>query len=148
MDNYYELFNLPSFSTLEEVKTCYQQLAKELHPDKQASNKSSETKKEAANMFIKITEAWTVLKHPATKADYDIKLKQSESEKSYSINDVLSLDEFEVYIDDKNNCKMYSYPCRCGGTYDLFCTDINTNCKSIILQCSTCSLCVETVINS
>ncbi|CAK8672660.1 DPH4 homolog [Clavelina lepadiformis] len=149
MENLYELFELPDFSSYEIVKSRFQELARKLHPDKLVNHKESNTK-EASNQFIKIKEAWNTLSDPGCKLQYDYKLKQCQNESSYTVNEVLCLEDFTLntdFADDENDQEeVYVNDCRCGGRYELIQSDLN-EMKHIpvplIIGCSNCSLCVE-----
>ena len=146
MDNHYELLDLPNYSDFDLVKSRYQEFAKEYHPDKLVCKESCLTKEESTLFFVNINKAWKVLKDPCQKAAYDEQLKQYESEKTYTVNDSASIDDFEVaHLDGKT---IFTYQCRCGGDYQLLKTDFVDDNESIICGCSNCSLCIEVFLHS
>lgn len=144
MENYYQLFNLSNYSTLDEIKSQYQQMIKLHHPDKLHST-DPVANKNSAETFLKLNEAWKVLKNVNSKADYDAKLKQFESENDFAINEVVSIDQFER---SNKNCELdcLVYFCRCGGNYELLNRDADDT--SIIIGCSNCSLFIQVLFGN
>ena len=141
MENYYELFDLPNFSSFHDVKSRYQEFAKEYHPDKLLGKSSCLTKEESTQFLVKINRAWEVLKNPYQKVIYDEQLKQLEVERTYTVNDSVSISNFQEYCIDGAN--IFSYSCRCGGDYELTKSEFANVNESIIANCSYCSLCIE-----
>lgn len=62
---YYETLGCSKGAPIEEIKAAYRRLAKELHPDKNPGNATSEHK------FKEISEAYDVLKDDRKRAAYD-----------------------------------------------------------------------------
>lgn len=72
MPNYYDLLEISSSASADDIKAAYKRLALRYHPDK---NQATE------ELFKEINNAYQVLSHPELRARYDLKLKyQSESE--------------------------------------------------------------------
>ena len=63
--DYYEVLGLSKGASADEIKKGYRRKAKELHPDRNTSDQSAESKFKEAN------EAYDVLKEPERKAAYD-----------------------------------------------------------------------------
>ena len=63
--DYYEVLGLSKGASADEIKKGYRHKAKELHPDRNTSDPSAESKFKEAN------EAYDVLKDPERKAAYD-----------------------------------------------------------------------------
>jgi molecular chaperone DnaJ len=63
--DYYEVLGLSKGASADEIKKGYRSKAKELHPDRNTSDPSAESKFKEAN------EAYDVLKDPERKAAYD-----------------------------------------------------------------------------
>ncbi len=63
--DYYEVLGLSKGASADEIKKGYRRKAKELHPDRNTSDPSAESKFKEAN------EAYDVLKDPERKAAYD-----------------------------------------------------------------------------
>lgn len=120
-DNLYEILNIEHYSTNEEIKKQYKQLALKYHPDKFDGDES---------MFKKITNAYNILSNQDKKELYDLQLKKkSFSDTNYifeeafkskkdiikiviklSLNDVLNGCTKKYEYIEKVNCK------NCDGT--------------------------------
>ncbi|MFK7900733.1 MAG: DnaJ domain-containing protein [Cyclobacteriaceae bacterium] len=68
MYNAYSILGVANFSSVEEVKSVYKKLAKELHPDKNPGNKVAE------EQFKNINAAYTLLSNSLKKKIHDDKL--------------------------------------------------------------------------
>ena len=69
MSNYYEMLGVSENATQEEIKKAYRKLAFECHPDT-----SDVGKADGGQRFRGLTEAYTVLINPDTRAAYDAQL--------------------------------------------------------------------------
>ena len=72
MIDYYKILGVPRTATELQIKKAYRKLALELHPDKNTSPN-------AHDQFIKLTEAFEVLKSPKTRNHYDAIFQNSSS---------------------------------------------------------------------
>lgn len=73
--NYYTLLNVRRDATQVEIKKAYYRLVKELHPD--ASQKTRDAKTQA--LFVRITEAYQVLRDPNRRRIYDRELRAGKT---------------------------------------------------------------------
>jgi curved DNA-binding protein CbpA len=64
MKNYYQILGIEFEATIMDIKKAYRKLALKFHPDR---NKDAN----AAEMFIKVTEAYEVLRDPTKRTDYN-----------------------------------------------------------------------------
>ncbi|GEM_PF-1569591 len=76
--NYYQLLNLPEFSSIEEIRQRYYELAQKHHPDRQKEDVQDTLGNES---FALITQAFNTLKDPEKKKQYDEKLRKRKKEK-------------------------------------------------------------------
>jgi curved DNA-binding protein CbpA len=65
----YDVLEIPSSSTFEEIKTAYKKLAKQYHPDKNAGNSWHE------EQFKKINQAYQILSNPVKRRIYDSRIE-------------------------------------------------------------------------
>jgi len=63
--NYYDLLNVSSDASDEEIKKSYRKLAMRYHPDRNPDNKKSEEK------FKEISEAYEILRDKQKRQHYD-----------------------------------------------------------------------------
>ncbi|KAH8358760.1 hypothetical protein KR093_002241 [Drosophila rubida] len=76
--SYYDVLNVPTNSTLSEIKEAYIKLSKKYHPDVNSSTSDPEE-------FVKVCEAYKVLYKSASRAKYDYRLKtQFHADKSFT----------------------------------------------------------------
>lgn len=61
---YYEILNISTYASSNEILIAFRKLAKQYHPDK---NKNPD----ATTKFIQIYEAYKILSNPETKSKYD-----------------------------------------------------------------------------
>lgn len=125
-ETYYKILGVDENATFEQMKTKYQQLVKLYHPDKQ-TNPSPET-------FIKIDEAWKILRDEKLRKEYDSSLLQCNLKEMPLIYANLNINELEF---ENNIC---DYPCRCGATFIINRNEIEDDC---IYECAECSNCIS-----
>lgn len=79
MPDFYELLNVPSTASFDEIKCSYKQLILQCHPDKLRQLDDPNPGSEAQNSdFNAINAAWNTLKDPIRRKHYDAELLQSK----------------------------------------------------------------------
>lgn len=73
MKDFYKILQVPPSSSFPEIKHSYRSLSKKYHPDLNNGDKVCEEK------FKDILEAYSVLKEPLKRKDYDLKLESHRS---------------------------------------------------------------------
>lgn len=129
--DYYEILQVDDEATQEDIKKSYQQLILKHHPDKNQGN---------IELFIKIDEAYKVLKEPAARKEYDSKRFHESDRCQMVIHDTVRKNEFIYDNDDK----VHYYVCKCGDWYIL---DEEADESEYLISCNDCSLVIK-VLNS
>ena len=63
--DYYRILGVPKDADAATVKKAYRNLARDLHPDRNSSDKAAETR------FKEVSEAYSVLSNPSKRKEYD-----------------------------------------------------------------------------
>lgn len=132
--DYYDILQCDKKASQEEIKRSYQNLVLTYHPDKKDCGHHYEN-------FLNIQKAWSVLRDPQSRKQYDALLSCEEH------NECLLYDTISV-VDLNHNSQdgVYSYQCRCGGTY--FVNAIDLIPPTILVECSECSLSIQINVSS
>lgn len=128
--DFYAVLQVDSKASQEDIKKAYQQLILRHHPDKAQDHQGN------ADIFIKIDEAWRVLKEPESRKVYDSERFQQTSQ--MIIHDTVRSDEF--IFDDSN--EVHYFTCKCGGWYVL---DEESKDAEYIICCDECSLVIKVI---
>ncbi|MGK7934873.1 MAG: DnaJ domain-containing protein [Xenococcaceae cyanobacterium] len=75
--NYYQVLQVNSLATQQEIKQAYRRLAKRFHPDSLSQTADH-------NKIIEINGAYEVLSNPQTRRQYDRQLESTSSDHWYS----------------------------------------------------------------
>ncbi|KPI91584.1 DPH4-like [Papilio xuthus] len=127
--DYYEILQCDRNATLEELKRNYQRLALTCHPDKKISSEDNEN-------FLNIQKAWTVLRDPQSRKEYDALLSCEEH------RELLLYDSISVPDLNYNSCSsFYTYQCRCGGLYSVTSSELVP--PKTYVECNECSLSIQ-----
>ncbi|XP_050067591.1 DPH4 homolog [Anopheles maculipalpis] len=132
--SYYDVLEVPRTATLEEIRKSYQELALQYHPDKRKCSASSGT--DESDKFIRIDQAWKVLRDDRLRRIYDAELMQQTKEE-YFVNEILTEADFERDEEDS----FFFHTCRCGGCYIL--PEESVAGESIYVSCDECSLVIQ-----
>lgn len=124
--DYYKVLECDRKASASELKRNYQRLVLTLHPDKDKSNKFD-------SVFLLLQKAWSVLRDPNQRKQYDATLNCYENSELL-LYDTVSLGN----MDYDSNEDIYTYTCRCGGSYTLCKNDFISS--SVVIGCEECSL--------
>jgi len=69
--NYYELLNIQSTATQDEIRQAYKRESLKTHPDRLAGNATTEERRRATEKFQAVADAYYVLSDPARRKEYD-----------------------------------------------------------------------------
>jgi curved DNA-binding protein CbpA len=69
--NHFEILGIPKASSEAQVKDAYFRLAKRYHPDTQRDSSLAELKQEMDAIFIRLGEAYEVLRSPSSRSAYE-----------------------------------------------------------------------------
>lgn len=133
--DFYEILQVPSNASQDDIKKSYQQLILRHHPDKNADKEE-----ENLHMFLKIDDAYKILKDPIMRKEYDSKQFQETSRCQMIIHDTVNRTDF-VY--DQTN-EVHYHVCKCGGWYILD-EDESSVEEEYIICCDECSLVIKVV---
>lgn len=81
MKSYYQILEINSKATQDEIKKAYRKLAKKLHPDLNPNDKR------AAELFSQVQTAYETLSDEDKRQDYDKKIGHSQSNSTPHGND-------------------------------------------------------------
>eukprot|EP00099_Drosophila_melanogaster_P001993 NP_001097689.1 uncharacterized protein Dmel_CG2911, isoform B [Drosophila melanogaster] len=96
MPDFYELLNVPSTASFDEIKCSYKQLILQCHPDKLRQLDDPNPGSEAQNSdFNAINAAWNTLKDPIRRKHYDAELLQSKFRAHSNIYATVVLSEMQ-----------------------------------------------------
>lgn len=126
----YAVLQVDSDASQDDIKKAYQQLILRHHPDKVENGAGN------SDVFIRIDEAFKILKDPESRKVYDSKRFQQTSQ--MIIHDTVRSDEFSF---DESN-EVHYFTCKCGGWYIL---DEESEDAEYIICCDECSLVIKVI---
>ncbi|CAH0721761.1 unnamed protein product, partial [Brenthis ino] len=126
--DYYQILKCNRNATEEELKKSYQQLVLLNHPDKIGYGNEEK--------FRQVQNAWSVLRDPQSRRQYDAMLMCYESDDLLLYN-TISLSDMELNSTEN----VYMYECRCSGIYYLDMSELFT--PQVIINCNECSFSIQ-----
>lgn len=81
--NSYQILGISPTSKIDAIRKAYYRLAKMLHPDRYR-RESGELLRRVEKAFTELAQAHESIKTPEARANYDIRMRQAESEKAVS----------------------------------------------------------------
>ncbi|CAK1581784.1 unnamed protein product [Parnassius mnemosyne] len=130
--NFYEILQCDRNASAEELKRSYQRLVLTFHPDKKITSNNHES-------FLNIQKAWSVLRDPHSRKQYDA-LLSCEEHKELLLYDTVSV----LDMDYDNSSSIYSYQCRCGGNYSVCASELKP--PEIVIECDECSFSIQVIV--
>ncbi|CAK1545326.1 unnamed protein product [Leptosia nina] len=127
--DYYKILDCERTSNYDELKKNYQRLALLFHPDKKDSSAGDEK-------FLLIQKAWSVLRDPESRKQYDALLVCHEHS-NLLLYETIPLSDMTFDIADG----AYTYPCRCSGIYLLETCDAIP--PTVVVGCNECSFSIQ-----
>ncbi|RLM86512.1 hypothetical protein C2845_PM04G18150 [Panicum miliaceum] len=158
----YEVLSVSEDATYDEIRVAYKSAALNTHPDKAHTTLESSVPSSEQKEFLSVQKAWEILRHPASRADYDKQLQSSRQ------NIEIIASEIEVgdmIIESTADTVELLYPCRCGDYFSITSCELgemgisvsgdgeveqqasDSASASVVLGCGSCSLKVRLVIN-
>ncbi|KAI5964614.1 DPH4 [Candida pseudojiufengensis] len=143
MKTYYEVLNISSTASLEDIKKAYKAKLLENHPDKTPTPQNPQ-------LIPIIVEAYNTLSDLTRRDEYDSNIQNDHKGKGFNIDggglDLYSLDDFTY----ENGMFLKSCP-RCEHSNSMILTeeDLENGTPDdndgfdIIVQCSSCSLWIQ-----
>jgi diphthamide biosynthesis protein 4 len=125
--DYYALLGISQKATSAEIKTAYHRALLLAHPDKRLPGRSLNTGPDIAA----IQEAYRTLSSESLRNAYDTNLGNLRKSTGPRPAQVISLEDFD------EQTELWSYPCRCGGTYKI--NEEQMEKGQHLLGCSSCS---------
>ena len=124
--NPYQVLEIPVLSDVDSVKRAYRQLVLRSHPDKGYTSAVCE------RSFLEIQRAYESLIDPTRKSDIDRQLLAPHGACQGSVN-LCEMGRTETG-------EAYTYPCRCGGSYELEENETTGPDEELVIPCTTCTL--------
>lgn len=118
---HYDVLNVSPSSSLEEIRASYRTALLSVHPDKMGSQSLLYPNLEAdvrdASRYLRVQEAWNILRDADSRALYDASVKHSREmaskrDLSVVVGEEIVLEEMEECMSETGNLE-YWYPCRC-----------------------------------
>jgi diphthamide biosynthesis protein 4 len=158
----YEVLSVSEDATYEEIRVAYKSAALSTHPDKAQTTVESFESSSEQHGFFGVQEAWEILRHPKSRAEYDKQLRSSRQSIEIIASDI-EIDDMTV--ENSADGVELLYACRCGDYFSI------TSCilaemgisvsgdgeielqapdavsTSVVLGCGSCSLKARLVIN-
>eukprot|EP00884_Botryococcus_braunii_P004538 jgi/Botrbrau1/14085/Bobra.182_3s0032.2 len=139
----YQVLGVARDASQEEVRAAYRRAVLAAHPDK-GSSANPIASGEASSTFNAIQSAWEAVKDAEHRVQYDQSLAACEvGQSEVAIWQDVDLAEFTPCDAGEGAGFLFSYPCRCGGSYLFAEADLAVDASSAAVPCDTCSLAVR-----
>lgn len=136
MEDLYEILECSAEASDQQIKQKFKELARRYHPDHHVGGDTLTHQK----IFVKINNAYGILKDPKLKKEYDIRYQHLQTYQELPVQDTVYFDDLDCDNSDAET-QLYTYPCRCGDEYVL--SEIDIQLKYQYAACLSCSLCIK-----
>ena len=158
----YEVLSVSEDATYDEIRAAYRSAALNTHPDKAQTTLESSVPSSAQQEFFSVQKAWEILRHPASRADYDKQLQSSRQNIEIIASEIKVTD---MIIESTGDTVELLYPCRCGDYFFITSCELSemgifvsgdgevelqasdSASASVVLGCGSCSRKIRLVIN-
>jgi diphthamide biosynthesis protein 4 len=123
--SHYSVLGVSAGAPVEDIRAAYHAAVLKCHPDKHVIEASAE-RPDAQARFLRIQQAWEVLRDAELRRAYDVSIMQFSTKAGRIVEDV-ELDEMDTD----------GFHCRCGG---VAAPDLSRELPQQLIECSGCSL--------
>lgn len=139
----YQVLGVARDASQGEVRAAYRRAVLAAHPDK-GSGVSPSASGGTTTSFHAIQSAWEAVKDAEHRGQYDQSLAARDvGQSEAAIWQEVDLEEFTLCVAAEGAGFLFSYPCRCGGSYLFAEADLAIDASSAVVPCDTCSLAVR-----
>ncbi|CAK4711795.1 hypothetical protein LEN26_011186 [Aphanomyces euteiches] len=135
---HYEVLQVSSDCSGEQIKRAYHTAILQSHPDKQSVSNAVEN----AADFQRIHEAYQVLRDADARKRYDQMLHEKKLRSELRVSDEILLADMTYDADEE----IHTYGCRCGELYVLTIEEVYEQVE--IVPCDGCSLNIRVVYST
>ncbi|KAK1631402.1 hypothetical protein QYE76_005717 [Lolium multiflorum] len=162
LNTLYEVLSVSEDATYDEIRAAYKSAALSTHPDKAQTTLEPFVSSSEQHGFFGVQEAWEILRHPKSRAEYDKQLRSSRQ----SIEIIASEIEIDdMTVESSTDGVELLYDCRCGDYFSITSCELgemgilvgedgeielqapDSASISVVLGCGSCSLKARLVIN-
>lgn len=115
---HYAVLGVAEDAAYAQIRCSYLSCLLALHPDKQQQQQQAEEEEEEkaplSSRFLRLQEAWDVLRDPQSRSSYDRHLASTRRLLVPSVAEDVLLEEMSRDCEDAEAGPSYVYPCRCG----------------------------------
>ena len=156
--SFYEVLNVPTTCSSDDVRRAYHQMARQFHPDKRSTATDAAVPSE--QHFLRVQAAYETLRHSELRRQYDAKLQQhtrgrTRQQEVVVVSDDVPLsamhrvqlqDEDGKDDDDNGDVVVYTHACRCGDVYEVSEHELWHGVD--VVPCAGCSLHIRVLVDT
>jgi diphthamide biosynthesis protein 4 len=132
----YDVLGVPHNAATDEIRRAYHRLAREQHPDRSCDAP------EGHQAFVRLQQAWEVLREPEQRRRYDAALDAERYAllRASALTHDVDLSDME-YAEDGCGGGVWSFACRCGAMFKLTESQLSAGIET--LECHSCTLSIR-----